>query len=517
MREIVVGTLRKYHMLLRGDNVLVALSGGADSLALFLMLFELRDELQLGEICAVHVNHGLRGAESERDEIFVRKFCDDMGVTVRVFHADVKKFAAEHKIGTEEAARELRYGFLEAARKEGIAGQARNDGVRGGEIAAQAYGTGRTKIAVGHNRDDNAETILMNLCRGAGLRGLCGIPPTNGDIIRPLIDVPRLEIEKFLHERKIEFLTDSTNLSSDFTRNRVRNIILPLLESDINSNAKKNLTRTANLLREDEDFLEITAKTSGVLPPNPSKGKREGFPPLAGTALRAADIRRAMLDPINLDAKELRKLHPAIAGRVVRFAVERLCGNLVDITSEHIAVVLDLAGGQTGRKAHLPGIIVVREYDRLVFSTPSASPKGFCYALAINSTTFVPEISRTITLSNGGVKGLAPAGAPDSNPRTFTKTFSCDKIPSVLHLRTRQAGDKISFARADGTIFTKKLQDYFTDEKIPQGQRDAIPLLASGGDILWILDEKNRTNAKFGLAQNGENITVMLSEGEIFA
>ncbi|MCL2356380.1 MAG: tRNA lysidine(34) synthetase TilS [Defluviitaleaceae bacterium] len=398
----------------RGDKIVVGLSGGADSVALFFALREAG-----AEVFAAHVNHGLRGDEAERDEQFVRNLCLNARAELKVERANVRKFAAERKLGIEEAARILRYEFLDRARID----------------------FGAEKIAVGHNADDNAETVLMNLARGAGLRGLGGIPPARGRIIRPLLNVPRAEIEEYL--KNVPFLTDSTNLSNDFTRNRVRNKILPAIEAEINPNARIAIARAAELLRADADFIETAAE--------------EAFANCV-----AGDSR--------LCTKKLASLHPAISGRVARMAISRARGDEADITQAHVVAVLELATGQSGREVHLPGIIVAKEYDELVFHKNSEQ-EGFCYEMSQGTPVFIPETGKTFTAS--------------------------DTLPSPLFLRTRRPGDKITFKNADGKFFTKKLQDYFTDEKIPRRERDKIPLLAHGSEILRIFDKKGRVNAKF--------------------
>ncbi|MCL1883833.1 MAG: tRNA lysidine(34) synthetase TilS [Defluviitaleaceae bacterium] len=429
MPETMRKTIEKYKMISRGDSVIVGLSGGADSVALLCGLKALREELGIGEIIAVHVNHNLRGTESDADEAFVRGFCEKHGVELVVYSADVKGFAVEKKLGIEEAARKTRYDLYEKARQKFSA----------------------DKIAVGHNLDDNAESIIMSLCRGAGLKGLGGIAPVNGNIIRPLIETARAEIEKYLCSEKIEFITDTSNASNEYTRNRVRNLIIPLLEAEINPNVKATITRNAELLRDDEDFLDIYSKN---------------------------------IMPQNINIPKLITLPPAISRRVIRNAIAQVNAGLTDITAAHVSAVLELATLQTGREIHLPCVIVTREYDKLVFRKASNSAKGFYYELKKNSTVYIPEIDKSITLSQ-------------KSTQNYTKTFCYDKITKPLVLRTRRAGDKISFKNAEGRIFTKKLQDYFTDEKIPKSRRDEIPLLAHGSEILWIMNESDRTNAKF--------------------
>jgi tRNA(Ile)-lysidine synthase len=420
MREKILSTIEKNKMLQSAESVVVGLSGGADSVCLLHFFLENR-------VFACHVNHNLRGAESDADEKFVRELCATLGVPLKVYQASFEKFS-------EEAARNARYEFLEKARAEFNA----------------------DRIAVAHNADDNAETVLMNLCRGAGLAGLGGIPPTNGRIIRPLLETSRAEIEEYLREKKIKYLTDSSNLANDFTRNRVRNIVLPMLEKEINSNVKEIITKNAELIRDDNDFLEKTA----------------------------AEAFASCAEKNRLNIAKLTALPPAICRRVIRRAIAEACGDLKDITSAHIAAVQKLSRAQTGREIHLPSVIVAREYEHLYFFAPTQSKKFF-YELKENSPIFIPEIKKTVSLF---------LAAPQTH---CTKAFSYDKITTPLVLRTRMDGDKITFKDAGGKMFTKKLQDYFTDEKIPRSRRDSVPLLASGYEILWIMDDKNRTNAAY--------------------
>lgn len=470
MLELICETIQKHKMLTVGEDIIVALSGGADSVALLKAMTELSKELRIGNISAVHVNHQLRGEESQRDEGFVRDLCASLSVPLWVFHTDVKSFSKTHKMGIEEAARKVRYEFLEKARSE----------------------VKQAKIAAGHNADDNAETIIMNLCRGTGLKGLGGIPPVNGAIIRPLLEVSRMEIEEYLRINSLPHITDSSNNSSDYTRNRVRHTIMPTLECEVNPATKKAISRTSELLRQDEAFLEKTAKEAFF-------DCRE-------------EIANHTHQALTLNISKITNLHPAIAQRVIRLAIAhvrnygtRAFSPLTDITSTHIALALELTNAQTGNEIHLPGVIVGKGYGYLAFYTqPQAlreSKTGFCYALNENFPVHIPEIEKTVRLS---------FSSQTSMPHC-TKVFSCDKITTALHFRTRLPGDKISLKNAAGKIFTKKMKDYFTDEKIPRACRSEIPLLAHGNDILWILDKKNRTNAKFEAVADEKCIHVSIT------
>ena len=202
MKNKILTYINKENLLKRGEKVIVTCSGGADSIFLLHILNK------LGFECVVaHCNFHLRGEESDRDENFVREFCKKKGLTLLVEHFDTKQFAAENKLSIEMAARELRYNWFEKIRAEYNAGA----------------------IAVAHHSDDSIETILLNLLRGTGLKGICGIRPRNGFIVRPLLCVNRKEIEDYLTENGIGYITDSTNLENEYTRNKVRNIVMPIL------------------------------------------------------------------------------------------------------------------------------------------------------------------------------------------------------------------------------------------------------------------------------------------------
>ena len=226
MIDKIKAAIQQYNMLGQGDSVTVALSGGADSVALFHAMIDLREELDL-VISACHVNHNLRGEESDKDEVFVRDLCGRLQVPIAVRSVDVKSIRKKHQ-STEETAREARYGFF-----------------------AEIPG----KIATAHTASDNAETVLLNLIRGTGLKGLCGIPPVRGKHIRPLILCERRDIEDFCRSRGLRYVTDSTNLSDEFTRNKIRLSLFPLI-NEINPSFTNCVTRMSGILREDSDFLE---------------------------------------------------------------------------------------------------------------------------------------------------------------------------------------------------------------------------------------------------------------------
>ncbi|MCL2048680.1 MAG: tRNA lysidine(34) synthetase TilS [Defluviitaleaceae bacterium] len=519
-------------------KIVVGISGGADSVALLHILHS-----DGNDVAAVHVNHNLRGAESDGDEAFVRALCERLGVPLRVVSVNVRRLAEQYKLGVEEAARKLRYEALETARRE---------------LNAE-------KIAVGHTADDNAETVIMNLCRGAGLKGLCGIPPENGRIIRPLLKKSRAEIEEYLLLHGLEYIHDTSNFSNEFLRNRIRNIIMPALEKEVGANVKAIIAKNTELLRDDEDFLSAAAfAASGEL------GKLGALPLLSecfvdvlrstqninlvGISPRSLDTEceantqqaqeqeqeqaqeqtqgqeQEQAQPkITLDIQKLNLLHPAIKKRVIRIALEKIrTEELYDISAAHILAVLGLAKAQSGREIHLPSAIVAKEYDKLIF-TALPHQVGYCRAGAcpsrgMHATAGQAGSACGIIQENhldnallpacpSPTKNLANAPIPVPNlsakhinhllkenfsPRGYcTKAFDCDKIHGEVFLRTRLCGDKITLRSGSGQLFTQKLQDFFTNKKVPKSERDNIPLLAYGSDILWFFWDKEYANANY--------------------
>ena len=484
-------------MLQQGDGVVIGLSGGADSVALLHVLLALQARLGITQIYAVHVNHGLRGDAAVSDEKFVQNLCDTLQIQLKIYHADVRGLAHAEHLTIEEAGRKLRYFYFNEACAF-LAG----DG-------AKKIATG--KIATGHHQNDNAETVILNLSRGAGLRGLCGIPPVNGNVVRPLLDVSRAEIEEYLADNKLEYITDASNLTHEYARNRVRHSVLPFMEEAGGKQAVQTIARNAALLRADEEYLESVAiqafkecldarhcENSLVgadgNPPEPSKMQSGGAIAIAPYAFRDNLGASSRPTAISLDVEKLACLHPAISSRVIRHAISQISG-LSNITAAHIQAILDLAQKKTGKEVHIPGLVAYREYSCITITAHSTQYEINEYSLPLHTVLDIPELNQTISISTT---------PPDkSNPPNHKKPILyCTKsfdygmvINGVICLRTRRPGDKIILGGAKP--FTKKLQDYFTDTKIPRQKRDSIPIIACGNDVLWVMDERNTVNTKY--------------------
>ena len=462
MLKTVRQTIKKHQMITAGDYVIIGLSGGADSVGLLYALLALQAKIGILQVFAVHVNHGLRPGAAQHDQDFVAALCGGLQIPLKIYRADIRSLAQKEALSIEAAGRKMRYFYLNKA--------------------CAAFGVPGAKIATGHHQNDNAETVLMNLARGAGLRGLCGIPPVNGNIIRPLLDVPRRAIEAYLEAAGATYVTDASNHSHEYTRNRIRHMVVPALEAAVNPRAVQVIANNAGWLQADEAYLE------GV----------------AAKAFETCAV-AVQVTAVSLNAAALAALDPAIGRRVVRRAIgclDRAC-HLPNIAAVHIQSVLDLAHMQSGKETHLPGFVAHRAYDGITISPrPAGEANGAdtfgAYALSVPMAVNIPEINRLLTLSHTPPNKLAPPNGKKSI-LDCTKVFEYGIVEEALFLRTRRPGDRILLSGSKP--FTKKLQDYFTDAKVPKHQRDAIPVLACGSDILWVLDKKGPTSEKYSPSQ----------------
>lgn len=428
MYRKAVETIKKYNMISYGDKIVAGLSGGADSCALLHLLSSLREEFGI-TILAVHVNHGIRGTEAQRDEEFAGEFCRHLQIGFKAYHCDIPAEAVKRGLGEEETGRLVRYEKFREAVME----------------------TGADKIAVAHNLNDCTETFLMNLCRGAGLKGLSGIKPVSGNIIRPLINCSREEIETYCADNMIGFCTDSTNLQNEYTRNKIRNILIPWLKNNINSSADLNIAKTSELLKEEEDYLEGIAYDK-----------------------YQASVVKSENGLTILKTDSILKEHSVIRNRVLRLALRGLRPDLRDFSRVHIESADSILNGSIGRKVNLPGnITVLKSYEGLELYKGERNYSGFCYDIKIGEKYFIKELDKFVLLSLNYEKKIGKC------VNMCTKRADYDKIKGKIQLRTRQAGDTIGIKNG-----RKKIKDLLIDEKISADKRDKIPLLACGNSVI---------------------------------
>lgn len=393
MRRETEDFMVRHGMLKKGGRILAALSGGADSVCLLYVLAGMREKWDL-EVRALHVHHGLRGAEADRDQAFSESCARSLGIPFSCVQVNVRQLAAQEGLSEEEAARSLRYQALEEAAcrwelEENSApgpGQIEEASRRTEEVPWQTAEalkqTSLVQIAVAHHRDDNAETVLHHLFRGSGLRGLSGIRPVRGRIIRPLLWAGRQEIAAFLREEKVSWIEDSTNASEAYTRNRLRNQILPLICSQVNSRAPQHISQAAELIGQADAYLEMQAarwleehgvkygggteagempklqKTEAGEMPKPQKTEAGEMPsPQITEPGEIPKPQKTALDGrrIQADGRALSREPEIIRTYVVRQMMEETAAGMRDLSSVHVRDVLALLEKQSGSQADLPG------------------------------------------------------------------------------------------------------------------------------------------------------------------
>ena len=432
MLKKIEHTLRKYSLLKEGDRVVVALSGGADSCALLGALAALAPHWRL-ELIAAHFNHGLRGASSDEDEAFCRRLAQETGLG----------FVTQKLAGTgipagmspEDYLRRERFRFLDKT----------------------AADFGADKIALGHHRDDQAETFLLNMIRGSGLDGLKGfLPVRDNRYIRPLIEVSREEILGFLNERGAVFREDVSNESKVYLRNRVRLELMPFLREKYNPRMEQTLARTAEIIRRDDSFIDGCVQK----------------------ILRSTKIRQTKKE-ISFSASHFLSLHEALIYRVLKALLESLAPEAAGFSSSHLDALAGLLKEpRTGRKLSLPyGLSARREYDRIVLTAgPEEKIYNYEYPLAIPGEVAVGERRMIFAIRR-------ETSVPTDLKNRFAFYFDGDKIREPLVIRNRRNGD---WFEPLGTKGSRKIKKLFIDRKIPRPERDRIALLADRESVIWI-------------------------------
>ena len=460
----VLNTIRQHNLISQGDSIVVGVSGGPDSVCLLHVLHRLADELSI-KIYAVHINHMLRGSESEDDQEYVEQLCKTLSIHLHKKSYDILRISKEKKISLEEAGREARYR----------------------EFESFAESVGASKIAVAHNKNDQAETVLLNIVRGAGLEGLRGMEYKRGNIIRPLLDVKREEIEAYCAENNLKPRTDSTNLKDIYTRNKIRLDIIPYISKKLDTDFVESICSMSEILREDNDFLQQAAYDA-----------------------YKQCITLESRERVNLDVKKLISFHPALLARVIRHAIKHVKGDLKGIESIHVKSVKELAiNGRTGAQIHLPeNLRAEKSYNTLSIYCRDDQEvcSDFEAELKIPGKVCFDEEGFSITASLEETAGNSArySKVPNSSYEQF---FDYDKLKGGIYIRNRKNGDIFKPYGAKGS---KKLKEYFIDNKIPRHLRDRIPLIAQGSNIVWIIGYK--ISDKFKVTENTKNVLKLVFE-----
>lgn len=450
--------IKQNQMIEMGDIVIAGVSGGADSMAMLYFLKKLREEMNF-TLHVVHVHHGIRGIEANQDMDLVENVCADWKIPFRVFYYDVPSLSQKWKMGEEETGR--------LVRKEAFAKESSFLKQQQKEAGKDA----KVKIAVAHNQNDLAETMLHHLARGTGLRGLCGIRPVSEDIIRPVLCLCRKDIEEIVKEKKISYITDSSNLEDHYTRNRIRHHVLPVLEEKVNPQAVGHMAEAARLLIQAEDYLCEKGKQTA-----------EKFLLEKGTYFLTEDF---MQEESVIKSYALREIF---------FAVTEQKRDFMQIHTEQ---VLGLFAGQVGKRIALPhGLLAKREYKGVLLK------KEQIVSLSKNSNTEMDGLQKEWKVQEEGSMSC-PLGIFQTRvfswaqekicEKKYTKWMDYDKIQGSLYVRTRKTGDYMVINQAGNR---KKIQRCMIDEKIPAQEREKIPLLVLGSEVLWMIGGRINENYK---------------------
>lgn len=447
MKKRILDYMNQYQMTAPGDVVCIGLSGGADSVYLLLALQELAEKLSL-RLQAVHVNHGLRGEESDGDQAFVEQLCRERGIPLFVYARPVAELAAENHMGLEEAGRMVRrQAYQECLERRGA-----------------------TKIALAHHQNDMAETLLFHLARGTSLPGMAAIRPVNGAIIRPLLCISREEIEHDLNNGGIVWRTDSTNLEDDYTRNSIRHQMIPYLERRVNVQTVRHMAEAAGDLEAAGHFL-----------------REEALKRMKELVLDQGN--RLMILEGLLGEPEI------LQGYMILECLQRLAGARKNLTRSHVSMVRGLMSMQTGKRICLPyGITGIRDYRGVCLKAGGgAGPKKPEPVPLPEGLVPVGSSARFCFGEYEAVCGIYERNGEKIPEKAYTKWLDYDKIKNSLVIRTRKQGDFLVIDKNGGR---KKLKDYMIDQKIPRQERDSIPLLASGPEIFWVAGHRISESCK---------------------
>ncbi len=452
LSEKVMSYIEKNLMFDKGDKVVVAVSGGPDSTCLLYILNELKEELGITLIGA-HINHCLRGEESDKDEEYAKKTCEKLNIDFYSKRVDIHKVSEEKNLSCEMAGREVRYEFFKELTNK----------------------LNANKVALAHNANDQAETILMRIMRGTGIAGMIGIRPVRDKIyVRPILHLSRKKIENYCLINNISPRIDKTNLENIYARNKVRLELIPYIEENFNKDIIKTLNRLSDIVKIDNEYLE-----------NISGKEYEKYCEIGEH--RVIINKSAFVE------------HEAILSRIIRSALLELNHNLYNFEKIHISSIIELQKHETGKSIMLPQNIIVENcYGNIDIHIYVKAIEAYNnqYALNVNEKNIIHPLNKTVRID---VKSKMQYTEFIGND--YIKYFDYDKISEPIILRHRKDGDKFIPL---GMVGNKKIKDLFIDLKIPKNKRDEIPLICFGNDIGWVVGY--RVSEKFKVSKDTKNI-----------
>ncbi|MGV8983235.1 tRNA lysidine(34) synthetase TilS [Clostridium sp.] len=460
LSEVVMDFIKKNSMFDNGDKVIVAFSGGPDSTCLLYILNELKEKLGI-TIVGAHLNHCLRGLEADKDEEYARKTCESLNIDFYSRKVDINRISREKSISCEMAGREVRYEFFKELMTE----------------------LNANKIALAHNANDQAETILMRIMRGTGIEGMVGIKPVRDKIyVRPILHLSRSEIEKYCEENNIIPRIDKSNLEKIYARNKVRLELIPYMEKNFNTDIINTLNRLSDVLKVDNDYLE-----------NVSVKKYKKY---------CVIDEQMVIISMNAFLE-----HDSIISRIIRSALLQVNHNLYNFEKIHISNIIELQKHNTGKAIMLPQNIVVENcYGNIHIriNTKVTKINDNQYPLNVNERNIIHSLNKVVEIDI-----IPKVQFTEVKGNNHIVYFDYDKIKGPITFRYRKHGDRFTPLGMKGN---KKIKDFFMDLKVHKDKRDEIPLLCFGDDIGWVVGY--RISEKFKVSKDTKNILQIRIESE---
>ncbi len=515
MKEKFYETVKKYMgahgMAEPGDCIAAGVSGGADSVCMLHLLVRLQKDIPF-RLAVVHVNHGMR-AEAAEDAAFVKKLCAQWDIPFYLREVDMAGYAVSHRLSLEEAGRVLRYRAFQ-------------------EVLLEISAGDRSRIAVAHNADDRAETMLFHMFRGSGLKGLSSIRPVRESVIRPLLCVDRGQIETYLAAAGLGWREDASNGEDAYARNKIRHHILPYAQQEICGRAVSHMGELADILAQTEDYLARETERLYDICVREDTERKPGGKSAVGTAGEIGNL----YGEIKIELTKFCAEDVVMRKRILLRALERLTPYRKDITARHIAGLMELTEKEGSKEFSLPyGIRAVKEYDTLFLrrkeetegdlgrqqaqeadrpGRQSAAPSDDLPEICIAESSLTPGTAVEYEVPGTGsftfilweaafLPGASFFYRKEQNipENRYTKWFDYDKITTSLFLRTRRQGDYLTI---DDALHTQSVKQYMINEKIPKAKRDSMYLLADGAHILWV--PGHRVSRQYRVEKNTRRI-----------